>query len=168
MYVKVSHLAILGLFLAACGQDEQLLLPDNIEVHWDSSFNALDDSLGAVVPVDVMVYDSTSGEPLSDVELEFHVDTQHAHLLRTSALAPMVWRCDDCDSLWDSYSDQYYEVNVELDVTHPRLRINTDEDGLAQFYVVVDSFAANNGSFLSVEVEAETDAVRGSFYLQPR
>ena len=168
MNVKTSKLAIAALLMAACAQDEQILLPDNIEVHWDVSFNALDDNLGAVVPVDVMVYDGDTGEPLPGVEVEFRVDANHTYLVKTSSVSPMVSRCDDCDSFWDAFSDEYFEIDESLSGLNSRLRLNTDEDGLTQFYVVVDSFAAPNGSFLSVQVEAETDAVQGAFFLKPR
>ena len=168
MKMKPTHFAIASLLLMACGQDEQLLLPDNIEVQWDVSFNALGDGLGAVVPVDIMVYDRVSGDPLAGVDVDLHVDEQHIQLLRTSEVSPVVTRCEDCEALWDAYSDEYYELNGLPVGSNVPLQLITDEDGLAQFYVVVDAFAARNGSFLSVQVEAETEAVQGSFFLQPR
>ena len=168
MIIKPSHLVTVALLLAACAQEEQLLLPDDIEVQWDVSYNKLDDGLGAVVPVDIMVYDRDSGESLSGIDVDIRVDEPHTQLLQTSVLSPVVSRCEDCDAIWDAYSDEYYETDVPLDGSNSQLRLSTDEDGLAQFYVVVDAFGARNGSFLSVRVEAETDAVQGSFYLQPR
>ena len=119
------------MMLMACGQEEQLLLPDNIEVHWDASFNARGDGLTAVVPVDLMVYDSATGEPLSGVELDLQVSAPDAYLMPTTDVSPLVSKCPDCDVLWDAYSDDYYDVQVELSEDYSKLRLEADENGLA-------------------------------------
>ena len=168
MISRHSKILVAALALTACGQEEQILLPDNIDVHWDASFNGLDDHLGAVVPVDVMAYDAASGEPLVGVELELTVDHANTYLLKSSDASPVVAACSDCDVLWDAYRDEYYEMQTELTEEQANIRLETDEDGVAHFYVVVDAFAVSNDSFLSVRVQAATDLVQGAFYLQPR
>ena len=55
------------LLLGACVEEDadvvRVLVPEDVDLHWDASFNGEDDGIAAVVPVDVMVYVDETGEP---------------------------------------------------------------------------------------------------------
>jgi hypothetical protein len=67
--------------LVACGQEAveaELLLPEEVTVGWDRAYNGRDDGLGALVPVDVMVYEGTTGNPLPGVVVAVWTDDVNA------------------------------------------------------------------------------------------
>ncbi len=137
---------ILLLLAAACVEDEsvpggaQMLLPDDVLLHWDGSFNGADDGLVALVPVDVMVYESESGEPLEAVRVDLYTDAASTFMVPSEGVsAADVDDCLDCVLSWDAYRDRYLVVD-ERDLTPTPLRLETDEDGLARAYVWVDAF----------------------------
>ena len=163
-----STVMFTGMLLAACGQEEQILLPDSIEVEWDASYNRLADGLGAVVPVDIMVYDAASGDPLPGVELELQVKAPHAHLMQSTDVLPVVAPCSDCEVVWDAFRDEYYEMPMDFADEATRIRLEADESGLANFYVVVDAFSGQPGAYLAVQVRVESEAAFSTLYLQPR
>lgn len=150
-------LPLVALSLApACGFDgdvsgPQLLVHDAVEVHWDRSFDALDDGVVALVPIDVMVYDGATGLALSDVALDFQA------LAGASVVLPAdVWPTDPQSetidaSVWDAWRDRYFVVDESAmsDV----VRVRTDGSGLARVYVLADAFPAGTSA------EQEFDAI---------
>jgi len=156
------------LVFSACGQDDHLLLPDQLEIYWDASFNGVDDGLGAVVPVEVMVYDGLTGQALPDVIVSIQGDRSAVRLLNSERVMPFVVDCLDCDVVWDAYRDEYYALSVAGVEGAGSLRVETDEDGIAHLYVVIDAFPRQGDLFEPIQVHVETETVQGTFSLWPR
>ncbi len=67
---RVSRVGVMfGVAACATNAEPELLVPDAVSVAWSDAYDGTDDGLGAVVPVDVMVYDSATGAALQGVEL---------------------------------------------------------------------------------------------------
>jgi hypothetical protein len=130
----VAPFALLS--LAACVEEEQprLILPNGIEVAWEDTYNPEGDGLGALVPVDVMVYDGGTGEALSSMPLE--VWTDHDGAWPVPAEGVVLVDPDLEPAFWDASSDQF----VRLELADDPLGLVTDNSGLARAYVFVDSF----------------------------
>jgi hypothetical protein len=127
-----------ALLAAACVEEEHpaLLLPHGIEVAWEDAYNQEDDGLGALVPVDAMVYDGATGEALGNMPLVVWTDHEGAWpvpgegvLLVDPELEP---------AFWDASSDQF----VRLELGDDPLSLVTDATGLARGYLYVDSFGS--------------------------
>ena len=147
------------------GAGDTLLVPADVEVDsWDAAYDALDDGLGAVIPVDVMVYDGATGEPRDGVEVDL-VASGDAHLLTTDELSRVdPGACGDCSLFWDSWQDQYYALDVDLPAGPARVR--TDAEGIARLYVVVDAMGSGDGAYSPVTVRVETLDADGSFSIR--
>lgn len=171
--IRSLLLASLVLGGVACALDsdevsvDTLLVPTSVELHWSETFNAFDDGLGAVIPVDIMVYDSLSGEPRSAVELEIRTPPGVAALTdgELVRLAPE-W-CDDCSLFWDAYRDRYYALLVDP-IDAERTPLRTDNEGLARVFLLVDSLEPQGLSFDPAQVRVSTEAVDASIWLVPR
>ena len=147
--------------------EAELLVPEDIALHWDRSFNGVDDDRVAVVPVDVMVYESESGEPLEGVALEVDPGSEVIDLLPFDAVFPL--DADDCDGrpcLWDARRDRYLDLGAGM--TALDMPVHTDMDGLARFYVLVDGFPSNGGEFEPVSVVVSTANQQAAFQLVPQ
>jgi hypothetical protein len=161
-----------ALVLAACDAETggvALLPPDDVELHWDSAFNADDDGLVGVVTVDVMVYEALTGAPLDDVAVV--LDAERARILLPEAVAPADDRCspdEPCDDVvWDASQDRYLVVYAPSDEP---VTLWTDADGIGRATVYVDAFPTEGGAFAPVEIAvgvAGTDA-RAVFSLVPQ
>jgi hypothetical protein len=168
--MKLNTIPILSVtvLLAACEtgiEDAQLLVPEDVEVAWDPSFNGVDDGLCAMVPIDVMVYDGTSGEPLHDAALE--VRTNDALLVFEDGISPIEPdECPDCAVVWDAYRDQYFLVEDPEENT-AIISLETDSSGLAQVYVFVDAFPEVDGDVEPLTVEVTMGLTDASFDLLP-
>jgi len=160
--IAVATLAV------ACGQEERLLLPETVAIHWNVSFNGLQDDRVAIVPVDLMVYDAADGVPLAGVDVDVSVNGTHAVLAEVDDVAPAFTECGDCDVVWDAYQDDYYWMKLADRDDASRLNLTADSDGIAKFYVVVDAFELDTDAFLAVDVVAETGLAQGTFSLVPR
>lgn len=155
------------------GTGDTLLVPSDIELHWDGAFNATRDGLGAVVPVDVMVYDGATGEPREGVFVELSTSAD-SYLLRDGELARIdPETCQDCALdrvFWDAWHDAYYVLEVDLDVG--RTRVRTDDEGIARVFVLVDAmslgFEEDAPAFAPVEVQVETASADGGFSIIAR
>lgn len=148
------------------GTGDTLLVPSDIELHWDGAFNAVQDGLGAVVPVDVMVYDGATGEPREGVGIEL-ATTADSYLLREGELTRVdPESCVDCVLFWDAWHDSYYEVDLDRDAA--RTRVRTDEEGIARVFVLVDAMAPGQETFAPVEVQVETGTADGMFSIIAR
>jgi hypothetical protein len=165
--IRTHAIAALALAASGCALDaddpgaETLLVPTSLELHWSEAFNGLDDGLGAVVPVDVMVYDSATGEPRGGAAIEVHPPRGVTVLTEGDLARIEPESCEDCALFWDAYRDQYYLVLVdpaELGV----VRLRTDSQGLARAFLVVDMFEPRAGEFAPSRVHvlgASADAV---------
>lgn len=104
--------------LIACGEEDarvgaRLLVPDNVSLHWDPSFNGEGDGLGALVPVDVMVYEARTGEPMDRVELLLEASDEATWvLLEEDFVVVEPALCGDCSFLWDARRDQYLALQL--------------------------------------------------------
>jgi hypothetical protein len=125
-----------ALSAAACVEEEQpaLLLPHGIEVAWEDAYNQEGDGLGALVPVDAMVYDGATGEALGNMPLI--VWTDHEGAWPVPGEGVLLVDPDVETAFWDASSDQF----VRLELGDDPLSLVTDATGLARGYLYVDSF----------------------------
>ncbi len=158
------------LVLAACADergDPQLLLPTEVAVAWDHAYDGEGDGLGALVPVDVMAYDSATGAALAGVELllwtndgvAWPVDAELVFVVDPDA-------CPRCELLWDARRDQFLDLVPVIDT----LSLSTDADGLARVYVFVDAFPVDeaSGEVESLSVVVSMGDTEQTFLLLPR
>lgn len=158
-------------FVVACdASDVDVLVPADVELQWDASFNGANDGLAAVVPVDVMVYRTESGDPVDRVEIELTTNNFGAAPLSADHVAVTEpERCDgECDLVWDAYRDRYFELGPASD--DGVLRVMTDATGLARVAVVVDVFDEGVEGFEPIAVSAALGQGDEAhvFYLIPR
>jgi hypothetical protein len=156
MNLSKKSLMVLVLALAACGPEDimdegaQLLVPVEVEFPWNEAYNEADDGRAALVPLDVMVYDGVTGEPVfADLVLraenaefilpEQVVDAQPGSDARV---------CTDC--IWDVYRDEF--VAQPLQDPDAPLTLVTDSDGMARVFVVVDEVPLRDGNFDDITV----------------
>jgi hypothetical protein len=134
--------------LVACVDDggapegAQLLVPDEVGVYWDDGFDGTDDGVGSLVPVDLMVYEGLTGEPLEAIDLDLAASTDDLTLIASDALEVVGSDCREC--VWDATRDRYLAWNAESAATR------TDSDGLARIYVWVDHFPAGEPLYFEV------------------
>ena len=192
--IPIAASAALAL-LSGCGEtadsgETQLLVPDDVSLHWDLRFNGQDDGLGALVPVELMVYETESGEPVGGVVVK--VQSEHDGMVIVP-LEDVVLvdsgECDDCAFLWDAWRDQYFEYAFveQAEIPGGSIEVETDENGLVRVYLYVDAFPnsefangefangefangefASAGDFASVSVLISTGISDETFYLVPQ
>ncbi len=168
----MKRVGIVLALLAGCGfdsaSDPQLLVPDDLVLHWDRSFNEADDGIVALVPIDVMVYDGASGEPLEGVALELHGSDPGALLALPPAIA-LAGGGDSDFAWWDTWRDRYFFLadDPELEPA-TALETETDHTGLARVYVLVDRFPTEGGAFVPAAVTVSMGMTEESFFLVPR
>lgn len=137
--------------LSACfdpaGDGPQLLVPEDISLHWDAAFDAIEDRCVALVPVDVMVYEGASGEAMAGVELGLSSPLVGAGLLRPEDVLPVDDEPADPAGMsgetrvWDAWRDRYFD----LAAAEPRgsVELRTDDSGLARVYAWIDAFPSS-------------------------
>jgi hypothetical protein len=136
--------------LSACATDDvaegpQLLLPGDIDLEWDRSFDGVGDGRVALVPVDVMVYDAETGEPLAGVALDVHVLAGDAGIV-----APHDVLLVDPDEphqdgvVWDAWRDRWFAFADPTAAAEPAARLATDDWGIARFWLFADAFPADD------------------------
>lgn len=162
-----------ALLLAACGSqgEPELMVPDVVGLQWSDAYDESDDGLGAVVPVDVMVYDSASGEPLAGVALVVSSEHDGTWVLPEGAL--VAEDSGDVDALWDARHDRFLRLTVDADDARVGSRsITTNDDGLARVLLFVDALPGGPRSFDDVAVvisaASPEDPLEGTVLLQPR
>jgi hypothetical protein len=147
--------------VAACNVEEpdaggSVWVPEDIEIHWDDSFNAMDDGLVAVVPVDVMVYERSTGEPRAGALVEVRASDAAVLLDGDLTRAPADACADnppDCTLWWDAVRDQYYQLADSADPSLNALLVRTDAQGIARVVLVVDSLVAEGSGFAPAVVQ---------------
>ena len=164
---SVTIVMLLGL-AAGCTAEEsgaQLLVPNDIALHWDESFNGVEDGLGALVPIDLMVYDGQSGEPMSWVELELE-GRGDTTLAMPFQVAISIDSNREEGAEWDAYRDQYFHFVG----TNPseQLSVQTDADGLARVYVYVDAFRRRSRGYTPASVLVSSTSTEELFYILPQ
>lgn len=153
--------------LSGCGSETgeaQLLVPDDLEIHWDASFNGTEDGLAALVPVDVMVYDGATGEPVGAVPLEIQ-GTDPGALLALPSAIDLVSGEESDDAWWDAWHDRYFHL---VDDASSTLATETDPTGLARVYLLVDRLDREDGAFAPAAVTVSMGVAEESFLLVPR
>jgi hypothetical protein len=174
-----------GLILGSAGclrdfddlSSDTLLVPAAIEFHWNDAFNAMDDGLVSVIPVDVMVYDSLSGEARASVRVQVHAPLGVEVLTESEVVRVDPESCIDCDLLWDAYRDDYVGVFRDepmgawperLDATPVDVR--TDSEGLARIFLLVDELLDGqlDRSFSPIRIPVTTSDADASILLVPR
>lgn len=172
--------AALALLVGACAPDPSgartgLLLPDAVEIRWEGAYNERNDGLGALVPVDVMVYDGGTGEAVPDVTM--HVWTDDAAAMPVAADAVTVLpdaeeTLPEADPFavgaavesWDAAHDQFVALRPASG-----LDLRTDGDGIARLYVFVDAFPRGaTGGYDPIRVIVATADVDDVFWLEAR
>lgn len=131
----MTRLLPLALLLFACSEAEEsvlLVAPHEVEFSWNPAFNERDDGMVAVVPIEVMVYDSESGLPRAAATIELR--GQGAVVLPQDAV--MFADPEDDAALWDSWRDAFVQVDSHL--VAPAMALDTGEDGLIRFYALID------------------------------
>lgn len=154
--------------LAACAEldplEAELLVPNDLALHWDRSFNGEADDRVALVPLDLMVYGAVSGEPVAGVALQVEPGFDAVELLVVDQVVPM--DAEDCGPCaWDAWRDRYVEL-VEADGASEALF--TDEDGLARAFLLVDAFPEGELGFESVPVSVVSATGEATFHLVPQ
>lgn len=170
--VAIASIALVASACALDGEDalsagDTLLVPADVELQWNASFNATDDGLGAVIPVDVMVYDGTTGEPRVDVPIEVQAGADAAVLTEGELVRVDPDACEGCALFWDAWRDHYYALEVELDDASVT-RFRTGAEGLVRAFVVVDSFDIDGAGFAPVAIQVATDGADEAFLVVPR
>lgn len=176
------------LILSACADNPvgaELLLPEELSISWESAYNGRDDGLGALVPVDLMVYESTTGDPLPDVAVSAWTDDIAARPVPVEGLRLVSEdELEDVDleaepasgassrsmRAWDATRDQFVSF-VPVDV----LDLRTDEGGVARMYLYVDAFPPRSAlepsdsmGFGPVRVLVSMGDTEELFWLSPR
>jgi len=167
-------LAMLTLAIVAtgCAPDGgvDVLATGDVEFRWDPQFNELDDGAAAIIPLDVMVFDDLTGEPLAGVAVTWHADA--AAFADADAVMVGDADCDDC--VYDVWRDSYVELigsgfDEGLDAAVVPMRTRTDADGLSRVYAVVDAVDADPAEgFLPVRVDVHALGHERAFDLLPR
>ncbi len=162
---------ILLLGASACAEfgavDDELLVPDDLALHWDRSFNGEGDDRVALVPIDLMVYGALSGEPVADVQLTVEPDSSSVLVLPFEDVLPVDSAdCDLVPCVWDAWRDRYVDV---LDSPGEAPTWSTDRDGLVRAYLLIDAFPdAADSDFDAVSVLVSMGMTEASFQLVPQ
>lgn len=139
------------LFAAACGVDAEegvdLLVPSDVEFSWNEAYN--DEGLAAVIPLDVMVYERESGEPVAGTWVQLSSDA--ASFVQVERVVAGDPACATC--VWDAYRDEY--VELPDDAREMPLVVATDATGLARVYAVVDEVQGSVQGFEPVQVNVQ-------------
>ena len=161
------------LALAACSGAEAvpaLSVPDTVTVSWDVAWNADDDGLALLVPVDAMAYDAASGAPLGDLAVVVTAVEEWSEGALAVDVAPLAvdevaWRSDDRAAWWDARRDSFFDL-APRDGREP---VVTDADGIARFYLLVDVLPSHAiGGPGGIPISVTLGDVEETFLLAPR
>lgn len=162
-------IGLFGIAVASTGCDDprpaELLVPEEIDVHETELADEPDLRHGALVPVDVMAYDSATGEPLAGLEVTVWTEADTAWPVPVEAVVFVdPDDCIDCEPWWDSERDEF----VEALPYQPELTTFSDEDGLVRLYMFVDEFPQRDGTSDELAVFVSMGTLEESFVLTPR
>lgn len=179
MLLKKAVVAPLALMVTAClppssgveaPYSAALQLPEDITLAWNQEYNDVEDGIGALVLLDLLVYDADSGDPMDNIRIEVMSLWSGIYLIPQTAvkIVPPPAEPDpaECDSdgdgqidfdapdacswseMFDTSGDQYFELASEYASAYsPNLMYGaTDEHGLLRVYVYVDSMPATADS----------------------
>jgi hypothetical protein len=179
MMLKKAVIAPLALVVTAClppssgveaPYSAALQLPEDVVLSWNKEYNEVEDGIGALVLLDMLVYDSDSGDPMDNIRVEVMSLWSGIYLIPQTAVKivpppnePDMAECDvdgdgqiDFDapdscswsSNFDTSGNQYFELASEFASAYsPNLMYGaTDEHGLLRIYVYVDSMPATADS----------------------
>lgn len=171
----LAPLAALAVGCAPAGAPPGLFVPDTVELRWDDAWNAGQDGMVTLVPVDVMAYDAGTGAPLAGRR----VSLDRARLSRLEdadvdalPVGAVHWRGaldgaearDGEDAVWwDARRDAFFELDAGAEPAGPGpLEVATDHTGVARFYLLVDALPGE------VPVTAACGDTEETFLLVPR
>ncbi len=162
-----------------------LSVPGDVTLAWDSTYNAVDDGIGALVLLDFMVFDSDQGMPLENIRVELLSGYGGMYLIPKTAVKIVPYPtieeddkaalCDNnedgyidddapdsCSWNWDTSGDVYFELASDYaNAYHPNYLIGaTDNRGIFRAYVYVDSLPVQGGG-------AEEGGAEESYALVP-
>ncbi len=150
-------------------EDPQLLVPEDIDIAWDMSFNAEEDGIAAVIPVDVMLYDAATGEPVVNAEVELQSVESGAAFVMPDEVVPLTLDEAAEAGWWDTRRDRLVSFEPEDLVPTGRIQVRTDGSGLARVYVVADAFPEDEGGNLNpIAILVSTGVTDDTFSLLPR
>ncbi len=169
----------IALALSACEAEPEVALwmEAEIDVPWDPAFDGAGDGLTALVPVDVLVYDGESGDPLEHVVVEIGVAAGMAEVESDVAyVAVDVASCVDCPFVWDAYGDRWVERLDGSDLwNHNRAfdgaegrSVHSDADGLARFTLAIDAFPMESGEPAAAVFEVGVEGSVAELHVVPR
>lgn len=142
--------------------------PGDVEFRWNIAFNEVGDGMTAVIPLDVLVFDEVTGEPLADVAVTWSSDA--ASFAESDGLRAAEDGCDAC--VWDAWRDTFVEVLP--DALALPFEARTDADGLSRVHAVIDRVEPGSGragsrpAFLPVRVDITAAGRVRSLDLFPR
>lgn len=132
--------ALAAVLLVGCAESQErlvpdLLVPDEVAVEWDAQFDEAE-GVGALLPVDLMVYDAATGEPMGNMDLTVEPleDTDDLILLADHEVVNVEPGCLDC--YWDAGRDRYVGFEDPGDLL---LEVQTDAEGLARVYLWLEA-----------------------------
>lgn len=159
-------LAVLGGCVLGEPDAPQLLVPEDIEVPWDSPSEGNGDGRVALVPIDVMIYDGASGEAHADVAVEVSTTWAHAGFVAPDDLIAVGSNESESDDVvWDAWRDRFFAI----DRVRATYRLRTDAFGLGRVYVFADSFPiGTEGVPTPIPVVVSMGAMDDTFLLVPR
>jgi len=156
--------------------------PPSVKLAWGSSYNGLNDGLGAVVIGDFFVYDTETDMPLQNVAVEVTSNSAGTYLIPQEALKlatppeiPEGYSLADCEDengnfdtatyewcawVYDTVSGEYYEITgdyADNDGSGQSYRSNyysgaTDGSGLLRVYVYVDYLFPDGDSYANAQI----------------
>ena len=162
----MSSMTTLALLLSGCADsvvgDTQLLVPTELEFSWDEELNGEGDGLVSAGPVDLMVYDASTGVPVAGSDIELSV------LGGSLALeGDLFWYDDDCtDCLFDDRRGRFLEIPTAGFAEG--LQVSTDSEGFVRVFVVVDALEWMGDDFEPVSLRAVDAHSQQDCLLLPR
>jgi hypothetical protein len=169
--IPLASVAVLGGCFEDTSDVPQLLVPEDVELHWDASFNGREDGRVALVPVDVMIYEGSSGEPLGDVPLDVHAGSGGvAGIVDPADVVPQAPDLEPAgNAVWDAWRDRWFAFVDGAPPPQAEIRTRTDASGLARFYVMADAFAPVEGDvFAPIPIVVSMGITDDTFLLVPR
>lgn len=161
---------LLPLMACAPAPEGALLAPADVDVLWDTAWNDVSDGVAAYVPVDVMAYDSATGDALVGVAVGLlvngvAVDALWPHEVATSDDDCRAEDETGCGDAWDAWADRWV---IDPEVGSVSTEGLSDHDGLVRWTVRVDAFPTEGGELLPQPVTVYGMDIDETFLIVPR